>query len=137
MPFEPASLVELGEQLVGDETVSVEEQCRFRTALNRAYYGPLLVLIQRIEQVHGPGTVPTESTHYKIRESLKRTRIGHLLQIKHKLDRLRADREQADYVLHREDFPRSHIEDTLGSARSLVEELRGRLPDDKVARISF
>lgn len=136
MPFDPAYLLDVARLLISPAH-KVEEQSRFRTALNRAYYAPLLVLIQRIEGVQGPGTVPLDGTHAKLRNALKDTGMQHLAKIKHKLESLGFDRNEADYNLHAPAFVQIRVEDNIAKADSLIRDIRHHLPDEKVRRISF
>jgi hypothetical protein len=55
--FDPEEWVEVAELCCDNIPVSTERPL-LRTALNRAYYAPLLSIRERIEREHGVGAVP-------------------------------------------------------------------------------
>ena len=101
----------------------MDEQARFRTVVNRSYYGPLLTLKSRIESTRGAGVFPGKETHSKIRRILRDSRVGHLLKIEKELGALAELREEADYELARPDYNRQDVEEVLQRGRKLLGEI--------------
>ncbi|HYU09068.1 MAG TPA: hypothetical protein VEK77_06800 [Gemmatimonadales bacterium] len=129
MPLDPEALLTIAVDLVTARPGGASEQSCWRTAMNRSYYACLLLLIKRIDQVNGAGTVPPYNTHHWVRSTLHDSKRAHLMNIKQKLCTLRLQREQADYVINRPDFLRGDMEEVLGRAQRLFAEVRDRVPD--------
>ena len=113
-----------------------EQQSRFRTAVNRAYYAPLIFLKRRIEEVKGAGTVPESGMHDKIRRALRNTRARHLIRVEKKLDGLQQERESADYSLYHVPYDMRNVQDTVDKGKRLVAEIES-VPDRLLKNLRF
>ena len=113
-----------------------EQQSRFRTAVNRAYYAPLIFLKRRIEEAKGEGTVPESGVHDKIRRALRRTKARHLLKVEKKLDGLQQERESADYFLYSIPYDLRDVQDTVAKGKNLVAEIE-RVPARLLKNLRF
>ena len=96
MPYDPILWVRLAEELVTGPGTA-DEQARYRTAINRCYYGPLIRLKLRIENVQGAGSVPGPGVHSWMQRALKRGASNHHQNIRGALRRLEDGRLEADY----------------------------------------
>jgi hypothetical protein len=133
MPLDPQALLTIAADLVTARPGGASEQSCWRTAMNRSYYACLLLIIKRIDQVNGAGTVPPYNTHHWVRSTLHDSQRRHLQKIKQNLCTLRLQREQADYVMNRPDFQRGEIDEVLGRAQRLFAEVRDQVPDSLLA----
>lgn len=122
MSYNPSTLVPLAESLL-DEPASIEAEARFRSAVNRSYYGPLIRLKQRIERAQAAPAVPKEGTHSWIRRALGATRSPQLLKLKSELQTLSVRREEADYEPDRISVLREDAEDAIEEALRVLRSI--------------
>ncbi len=134
MTFDARDWLAIADHLL---TISTpERQSRFRTAVNRAYYAPLILLKRRIEDVQGKGSVPESGVHAKIRRALRNTKANHLLKVEKKLDGLQQERESADYSLYRIPYDLRDVQDTVAKGKNLVAEIES-VPDRLLRNLRF
>ena len=131
--FDPEEWVEVAE-LCCDNIPGIGGEALLRTALNRAYYAALLSMRQRIEQVHGVGSVPRVRTHAAILQAVKSggIRFAHIHYV---LQRLRTLREGADYVIGSEPLVWSAVHSHVSSTRDLIRRHIKALPDTEFRRL--
>ncbi len=134
MTFDPRDWLAIADHLL--TIPAPEQQSRFRTAVNRAYYAPLILLKRRIEDVKGKGTVPESGVHGKIRSSLRKTRSQHLRKVEKKLEGLQEERESADYALYRVPYHLRDVQDTVAKGERLVAEIDS-VPDSLLKNLRF
>jgi len=105
-----------------------------RTALNRAYYAALLSTRERIERVQGARAVPRTQTHAAILQAVKSggTRFA---RINYVLQRLRALREGADYVLRSEPLMWNTVHSFVRLSRDLIRSHIKALPDAEFRKL--
>jgi hypothetical protein len=131
--YNPATLIPLAETLL-DEPPSIDAEARFRSAINRSYYGPLIRLKQRIELAHGRAVVPKEGTHGWIRRALTATRSPPMLKIKAELVSLGARREDADYEPDSTDYVREDAEEAIEGGRRVLRRIEA-IPDSQLRNL--
>ena len=134
MTFDPRDWLAIADHLL--TIPAPEQQSRFRTAVNRAYYAPLILLKRRIEDVKGKRTVPESGVHGKIRSALRKTRSRHLRKVEKKLEGLQEERESADYALYRVPYDLRDVQDTVNKGKSLVAEI-DTVPDSLLKNLRF
>jgi hypothetical protein len=133
MPYDPALWVKLAEDLV-THPVTADEQARYRTAINRCYYGPLIRLKLRIEVVQGAGSVPGPGVHSWMQRALKNAASNHHQRIRSALRRLEDGRTEADYDSQTGPFTVDDVRAAVERAQRAVALIDG-LPVDSLRRI--
>src|SRR6266540_2484921 len=115
MPLDPEALLTIAVDLVTARPGGASEQSCWRTAMNRSYYACLLLLIKRIDQVNGAGTVPPYNTHHWVRVIRR-----HCASAVHLVDAL-DQQEQAGVIasIHR-GAPAALLRSATGSGRHEV-----------------
>ena len=134
MTFDPRDWLAIADHLL--TIPDPGQQSRFRTAVNRAYYAPLIFLKRRIEEVKGDGTVPESGVHRKIRLALRKTGSRHLRRVEKKLEGLQEERESADYALYRVPYDLRDVQDTVAKGKQLVAEIQS-VPDRLLKNLRF
>ena len=134
MAFDPRDWLAIASHLL--TVATPEEQSRFRTAINRAYYAPLILLKRRVEDAKGSGTVPERGVHGALRKAMRDTKIFHLQKVEKKLEALQIDRESADYSIGRMPYDVREVEDAIERGKKLVKDIES-IPVAKLRRLQF
>lgn len=133
MTFDPEEWLKAADVCCG-AIPGVDRDALFRTALNRAYYSVLMLLKLRIDAVQGPGTVPSWGTHEALRQAVRTAGPG-FREVSEGLDRLRAEREGADYVLTGGPVAYDRVRRAINTARWLIRNRLKPMPDAEVRRL--
>lgn len=117
--FDWLSYLEVTRRLVdGDQQLG--EACR-RSAIGRAYYGVFGKVRQALQQ---QGLLfQRESIHVQVINTLRRE--PHTSKLGRDLDRLRRERNEADYNAEAR-FPYARVDQALNLAQRIVEQMRLR-----------
>jgi len=134
--FEPAHWLPIAEACASPLDGCDPEASR-RTAINRAYYAPLLMIKARVDALLGAGTVPAEGTHGAILLALRKSRIREFQKVLEKLKVLQELRENADYVLSGPPLDALQVDGAVARSRWLVKNLLPAIPDRKYRRLKF
>lgn len=108
----PREFIKLGQQIYKDNNYS--EEPRFRTAINRIYFG-VIHLLKNLKQL---GLIDIERYHYEIVQKLKDKDIVLGTQVAN----LKKYREVADYYLNKE-INKSEINQFLLFFERIIETL--------------
>lgn len=102
----------------------VDTEALLRTAVNRAYYAALLSVRKRIEEVHGPGSVPSAGTHEAI-----------FKDIHDELLKLRTARNGADYNLAAAPLVHRTAVSQISRSRWLIRNRINAVRDEEYRRL--
>ena len=95
--FDWADYVNLAESMVRERTRLANDEACYRAAISRAYYGAFCAARNRARDAEGLTVGNTGANHNLVRSHFQRAPDRPRRQIGLWLDRLRADRNEADY----------------------------------------
>jgi hypothetical protein len=133
MSFDPEQWLQVAD--VCCITISkVDTEALLRTAVNRAYYAALLSVRKRIEEAHGPGSVPSAGTHEAIFQAV-RTGGDLFKDIYDELRVLRTARNNADYNLAAAPLVHRTAISQIGRSRWLIRNRINAMRDEEYRRL--
>ena len=95
MSFDWSEYLNLAQELAGQTVSPAGQEARLRAAVSRAYYA---VFCKSRNYLRDEGRqVPSRDVHRYVRDEFKRSADRLRKQIGYDLDRLRSDRNKADY----------------------------------------
>jgi len=97
MSFDWTEYLNLAQELVGQPTSLASREARLRTAISRAYYAAFCESRNHLRDKEGRQIPPEGTVHRYVRDEFKSSADKLRKQIGHDLDRLRSDRNKADY----------------------------------------
>lgn len=97
MSFDWSEYLNLALELAGQAASPAGQEARLRTAISRAYYGAFCKGRNHLRDKDGRRIPSGGQVHQYVRDEFKKSTDKLRKQIGHNLDRLRSDRNKADY----------------------------------------
>lgn len=111
---------------VADHLLTQQGEEFFRSATSRAYYGLFCHIRDALEQRQGQPFPPERSVHIQVIDALKNDSRSSVIQLGTDLDRLRRERNRADYRTNT--FTLSRGRKSLLLARDIQTRLVATIP---------
>lgn len=96
MSFDWSEYLKLAQELAGQPGNPASQEARLRAAVSRAYYAVFCMGRNYLREQEGR-QVPSRDVHRYVRDAFKKSPDRLHKQIGYDLDRLRSDRNKADY----------------------------------------
>jgi uncharacterized protein (UPF0332 family) len=98
MSFAWPEYLSLAEELAGQATKPTQQEARLRAAISRAYYAAFCQGRNYLRDFEGQKIPSGGRAHQYVRDEFKKSTDAHRIGIGYDLERLRSERNKADYV---------------------------------------
>jgi len=134
MAFSPDAWLIVARACAAPDPECSEPEAWYRSAVNRAYYAPLMAIAARVVASQGESVFAGDRTHTQIKAALQRQRdVPVIRRLRDQLRNVENLRDRADYVLSW-GCVRDDADDALQRGERLVQ-LINRLPAEVFAKL--